>query len=267
MGVIISKKDYTVNAILSGGSFTATLPLSNIASTLLSQVARTTNSTTASTQFVADLQSAPAIKALCLAWHNITAAGTIRIRAYTNAGLTTLAWDYTTNVWPAGFTAADVADYPKNWTFILPTAITARYWKIEISDTTNPAGYVEFGRFWIGCADFAPARSILVGYQLGWELRDVSEESLGGVDWIEQRTPRRRQVVTFPDLLPAESRAGLIMVKNLTLYGVLLFVTESTDTAADMLLKAYPARIKSASALTFPYFNRADMPLEVIEYV
>ena len=269
MGALISAKDATRSATsITGGSWTATLPLTNILTALLSQKARSTNALAASTLFNIDMGAAVAVQTLCLASHNISASGTIRVRAYSDSGYTTLVWDSTTiTAWPAGFTSTDVMANPNHWTYFISTAKTARYWKVEIVDTTNSSGYIELGRMWIGAADFMPARSILAGFQLGWELLDVSEDSLGGVTWTEARTPRRLEVVTFPDLTAAEIRAGLLMIKNLTTAGEILFITESSHAAADMLLHAFPAKIKTASPLSYPYFNRADMPLVVIEIV
>lgn len=261
--------DWTVDLLstaLSGGSWSASLPLANLQNKLLKKVARSTDAAAASTKFTVDLGAARPIRAIALLQHNISRLGQVRVRGYSDAGLTILLRDTgTVNAWPAAFTDYDVAIYPHHWIFpIVETA--ARYWLVEITDTGNPAGYVELGRCWLASA-FEPEVPIVYGAALGYESADEVDEGVGDVDWVIVRTPRRRAIITFPELSAEEKRAALIVQKVLGKHGELLFVMDSAQDASDMLLQSFPAKLLSASPLSYPRYNAIEMPLELKEIV
>lgn len=267
---ILSFPDRTQTATLSGGSWLTAAPLSNLQDKLLTHVARSSNALAASTLVQIDLGAAVAVRVISLCAHNISTGGTVRVRGFSDAGYTTMvtgADSGTLNAWTAEAIAAGITNYPKNYTFVFTSAKTARYWKIEVVDTSNAAGFVEIGRAWVGAADFEPAVSVSYGASLGYEARDVIEESLGGVIWGEKRTPRRVLSATFNTLTSAEKRAALVMQKTLTTTDEVLWITNGTATADDMLFEAFPAFIRKASPLQYPYYNNHEMPIEIIERV
>jgi hypothetical protein len=265
---IISYPDRTLAAGLSGGSWQPTAPLSNLQDPLLSHVARSADATAAASIILADLGVVYPIRALSLCAHNLSVAATIRVSGYSDSGYTALVTDTgIVPAWPAGFTAQQVADYPKTWTFCFAVLQSARYWKWELVDAANPAGYIEVGRCWIGEAPLEPETGVSYGMSLGYQSRDVLEESLGGVTWGEKRIPRRSLVAAFNVLTPAEKRAALIMQKVLTETDEALWITDSMAIAEDMLLEAFLCFIQKPSPLTYPYFNNNEMPISIIERV
>lgn len=271
MGALFSLADHTLTGTLSGGSWLSTLPLANLQNALLSKKARSSNALAASTIVLVDLgATARAIRCIGVLSHNISYAGTIRARGYSDSGYTTLvtgADTGTVNVWPqSGFTATDAAQYPNNWIYAFTSSKTARYWKIEITDTANSAGYIELGRLWLGEA-WEPAVGISYGATLGYEPRDVVEESLGGVRWAERRTPRRVGNFAFDVLTDAEKRQAIIMQKTLGMAGEMLVIMNSAADAVSMLLEAFPATNKQVSPVTYAAYNVNQMPIEVLEVV
>lgn len=205
---------------------------------------------------------------ISLCAHNISASGTIRVRGFSDAGYTTVVTDTgTVNAWPVGFTAQNVSDYPKNWTFCFPAAIPAQYWKVEIIDTGNAAGYVEIGRCWFGNATFTPATGVSYGMTNGYTSRDVIEESLGGVSWGEKRVPRRALVAKFDVLTTAEKRQAIMLQKVLTETSEAFWISNALASADDMLLEAFPCFLSKPSALTYPYYNNYELPISIIERV
>lgn len=270
MSALISYPDRTLAATLSGGSWQATAPLTNLSNQLMSKVARSTNALAASSIIQADLGvTAYNTRVVSICAHNISAAGTIRARGFSDAGFTTMvtgADSGTLTAWPSGFTATDVANNPKNWTFVFSSVKVARYWKIEITDTGNAAGYIEVGRCWLGDT-FAPGAGVSYGMTLGYESRDVIEESLGGVPWGDMRTPRRALVAKFEVLTVTEKRAALIMQKLLTESVEAFWVSDTLAVDADMLLEAFPCYLRKPSPLSYPYFGNNEMPISVIEKI
>lgn len=71
---------------LSGGSWVAGLPLTNLQSRQLSKVARSTGVTLANTQFEIDLKIPRPIRVFSIPKHTLSLAGYVRIRGWTGAG-------------------------------------------------------------------------------------------------------------------------------------------------------------------------------------
>ena len=266
---LLSFPDRTMEAAtaLSGGSWRTGFTLLSLQNALLSKVARSTDATAAFTQFVVACAAPKDVRVIALLNHNITLAGTVRARGYSDVGLTALVYDTGTQfAWPQTFTADMVAAYPNNWIFPTAAIQTARYWKIEIVDTTNSAGYVQIGRCWLGPA-FEPAIGIADGLTLGYVSGDVLTSSIGDVDWANRGGQRRAAVMTFDTLDAAEKRTALVMQKTLGKSGEIMFVADKTAIVEDMLLESFPAKIREASAISYPYFGRNSLPLEVLEII
>lgn len=254
------------NVVITGTGWSSNLPLANLKDKVVSKTARSVNALAASTYFTVDLGTARDVKVLSAIAHNISAAGTIRVRGYSDAGLTNVVLDTgTLNTWPTGFTAEDVAAYPKNWTLVLPIEKTARYWKWEITDTANPAGYVELGRAWMGPA-WSPTVGIVYGADIGYESRTTVTESLGGVQWGDNRAPRRVTGITFPALADGDERAKAMMFqKTIDVTGEVLYVEDVNHTVRDMLLYAFPANVRQMSRIRAAAYGVNEMPLELAE--
>lgn len=242
------------------------MPLANLQVPLMKKVARSIDVLAGSTRFVVDLGEDRLIRVVALLNHNISRTGEIRVRGYADAGLSNLRYDTgSMGAWPGAFTDYDVAAYPHHWIRAISETV-ARYWVVEIADAANPAGYVELGRCWLSAA-FEPATPIVYGAALGYESADVVDEEVGDVDWVVIRASRRRAIITFPELTAEEKRAALITQKVLGKHGELMFVMDSDQDAYDMLLQAFPARVRSASPLSYPRYNAVEMPLELKEIV
>lgn len=269
MGTIISYPDLTLAApTVSGGSWSASKPLGNLQDDQLSVKARSANALAASTIILVDLGAAKVIRCLALLSHTISYAGTIRARGFSDSGYTTMVAGADTGTVYAydqtlGF--AKAADYPDHWIYAFSAGKTARYWKFEITDTTNAAGWVEVGRAWLGEGTLAPLVSIAYGTSLGYECRDVVTESLGGAIWGDSREPRRVVAGTFEALTGAESQTALIMQKTLGKIGELLFILDSANSAIDMMLQSFPATMRSVNPLQYPYFQYSSNSIEFVE--
>jgi hypothetical protein len=96
----------TDSGTLSGGSWLASLPLTNLQNRQVQKVARSTNAAVASTQFQIDLGQARSIGVLGLVVHNISVSGRVRVTggesasAWTN--LLTFPNDFDNAVWTKG---------------------------------------------------------------------------------------------------------------------------------------------------------------------
>lgn len=177
---------------LSGGDYRTTAPRSNLLTWPLAEVARTTDAAVDSTKISIDWGSAKTARALIIPRHNVSSAGTIRWKRGTSAGGTQVADSGTINAWRFTPRSYDGAVYDLQ--VLLSASSSARYETIEIVDTTNAAGYIDFGRLFIApvfAATWNPDYGLRDGHN---ELSKVGR-AFGGAQWPNQN--RRPRSVSF----------------------------------------------------------------------
>lgn len=248
------------------GSWLTALPLENLKDEKLAKVARSTDCTNASTQFAIDLGRSFRVQVLALLRHNISLAGRIKYTAYLDVALTqevySSGWQFAwpvvypaelldwedDNFWNATWAADVAASYPIFSLQVLNPRITARYWKIEVDDETNPDGYIEIGRATIATG-WQPKHNMNYGNGIVWERVGLTDTTLGGVEHIEDLYERRRQTLTFDGLDYDEAMALIFdMQKILGRGGQVFFVADPNDTI-HMLRRAFLATIPETKAI------------------
>ncbi len=192
---------------LSGGSWQASLPLANLQQSRLSKVARSTNALASSTKFDVDLGATTVVvRMIGVMGHNLTQDATYRLTGGDSPGAAQYdsGWQ---QVWPAVYglwdrefedpdwwsgkiSAAEAAAYPIKALLDLGLNYVYRYWRVEFSDTANPAGYVELSRLWFGPA-WQPTINYSWGAALGWQSRDRAIETRSGARISERMKARR----------------------------------------------------------------------------
>jgi hypothetical protein len=195
---------------LSGGSWTAALPLANIRTQDQEEKARTTNASTTSTQFSVDTGTTATRYFNCffIVGHNLTSSATVEFVVTNSTTDVTTAREYTsgpiaawtpTVVWGAdpwgGFgwegTSEDEVS-PPVIRHTMTDAVAGRYLFVYITDRSNPDGFIEIGRFLAG-PYWQP--EINMNYGATWQYVDPS---------IVRRTPYGRR---FTQNLPIYRQA------------------------------------------------------------
>lgn len=197
---------------LSGGSWNSSYPLSNILTTQPGRVARTSNDSESSTQFVLDLASALSLQMFALINHNLSAGSTVRFRVSNNSDGSspsldeTVPIDATSVVWGSrawgsfpwkGFDGDPLGGYVNF--YLHGSEVSGRYVLVDISDESNVDGYVEIGCFLAG-VPFVPAVNISFGASLGVVDESLAERGVGGGLYAQQK-PKRRRVAALLDYL------------------------------------------------------------------
>lgn len=206
--VLIGWPNRAPGAVLSGGSWTT---LGNLNNSDYWRVARSTDAGTSSTVINIDLGSIHALRAIALGAHNLSETASWRIKIGSTAGASDIydsgdqsAWalafdaDYQweDQFWWEGYTSSD--DYgnsPHLVCWPLPNWYSARYARIEITDTANPAGYVQIGKLFIG-GGVQP--DIGVGYDglsESWtDASDLVTSASGDESFVPKRRLRQAQI-------------------------------------------------------------------------
>jgi hypothetical protein len=178
-------------ATLSGGSWATSLALLQDMQPTYS--VQSVDATVTSTIIILQATSAQAWSGLALGRTNLSAAALIRIRAATSLGNLTSSPSYDSgwiSAWPtsgrptdAGLTWLDIFKlFSAGGSFV--------WWRIEIDDHTNIAGFVEFGRLYIAAA-WTATYNFSYGSGRGHAELDVRNKTETGFTNTDKRGAQR----------------------------------------------------------------------------
>jgi hypothetical protein len=252
MAFILGYANQVDDAPVSGGSWSASYPLTNIKTRYLFQRARSTDALASSSTMVIDTGENQTIGVVALVRHNISTNGTVRIRGYEFSNLTGLAYD------SGAVTVYAGEDFAHAFT---PTA--ARYWQIVISDTGNADAYIEIGRVFIGWR-FEPEVCADWGLNIGVESQTTVMQSLAGPEFFDSRPNRRIVTGQWSWLTQAEA------------HGVYLSILREQDVEKEVYAIFDPdtqfpdqcwflGRFRTLNAIEWPYLDRHSVGFEISE--
>lgn len=258
-------------ATLSGGAWTAGLPRALLQNRVIGKTARTIDAALTSTQFNIDLGAAKKTQLISLRNHNFSLNARYRITAAADAGYTALTYDSTwLNVWPVvypygsleweddnfwsgQYTDEEAEGYVTELDHILPAQKLSRYWRIEINDTGNAAGYVQVGRLFIGPAWQPKVNMSYDGTSLAWETKTAVNEAIGGAEYFQRRTPYRVQHLALDWLEQDEAFSQAFeLMRRAGLDQEILWIYDPDDTV-HALRRRFLCRIRTLSAIENPY--------------
>lgn len=205
--------------VLSGGSWQAGLPLTNLQKAEPYRLARSAGLAPSSTRVDIDMLVPHEARSVLFGPSNLSVGHGFRVTAWGDAAHTDLFHDsgwrqtsarapWNTLNWsdPAFWTGfSEWEDLERGlWLVYLPDEIvTARYWSLEIEDQYNPDGYVEaaylmLSRAWQPSINFA-----YQGNSLSFDDNSLRSPTLAGGETVWRRTNPRLLEFSF-DNLPEE---------------------------------------------------------------
>jgi hypothetical protein len=249
----------------SGGSWSGSLPLTNLFVDDLSKVARSTNANLTSTKFDIDLGVTHTVNSMILGPTNLSSAYLVRVRgAPTNA----FASGYDSGWIDPTLASTDIdSDRGTNVVVMFPSSQSYQYWRIELDDTGNSDGYVQAGRLfltrtrWQASVNFAPGSN-----GLSWEDRTLRGETWGGNE--KQTRRRNRRVFNFqiPFIDEDEAFGAFHRLQRDAGFDDLVFLIPDPEaTDAIMATRAFWGRIGQMDPITQSAFERAGIGLTIRE--
>lgn len=253
MATVLGYANQADDATLSGGSWNASYPLTNLKTRYLYQRARTTSNLASASQFVVDTGENQIIGVVALVRTNITTNGTVRIKGFSNAGLTTLVYD-------SGAIAVTVAgEFAHHF---IPTE-AARYWQVLITDTVNPAGYIEIGRAFIGWR-FMPEVCQDWGMTISVESQTAVLQALAGPEYFDSRPNRRILTGQWSWLTQTEAHdVWLAILREQDIEREVYIMMDTTFGSREQTW--FLGRFRSLSAIEWPYLDRCSAGFEIGE--
>lgn len=268
-------------ASLSGGNWSTSLPLANVQDRIFAKPARSVGVTTTATKMTVALDKSRAIAAVALAAHNLSAAATVRVRAYDDYAQTTLLYDSgQVMAWPSfyqleqyewednsywlGDQTLDVAsDYTPLATIFFSDIVVPRSLLIEITDTSNAAGYVEIGRLFVANA-WQPEINQSYGVQMGYDNSTAVEEADDGTEYFDRRRQRRTIDTVLAYLSQTEFGSMYGMQRDMGIDKEILVAFE-LDQSPEFFYRTFIGRLSKVNPITHPYLGAYSFPLSIRE--
>lgn len=260
-------------ATISGGSWLAARPVTKVASDDLTDVARSTDATTASTKIRLDLGAAYPLRAVALAYTNLSDAATWVIKLGTSAGagdvLTTAAlpaWSLATETALAAIGANEGGLYYLRRfhnIYVHTASLSARYVTIELTDTANAAGYVDVGRAFVA-GGYVPTVDAEIGGSDGIVSLSTLAQAESGAQWANSRRRLRRTSINLPERTQAEADILHDLMRYADTTEEVLYVTDTADMAKSQRY-GFIGRLKELSPIQQPRYAVRSLGLSITE--
>lgn len=268
---------------LSGGSWTSTLPLTNLQNRQVQKVARTTSAALAATKFDINFGAQKSVGVIALVVHNISVSGKVRITGSDNALFTSpvyqSAW---INVWPTGMIPINLLEWEEDnfwlgtlsaearagfqspFIHILSSPLSLQYWRIEIDDTVNASGYINIGRLFMA-RGWTPTYNYSYGADLGYDDVSPVEQSLSGAEFFEQRSKYRVMTLQLQYMSGTEAYSYALELQRIAgISGEVLIVPDSDDTALQPA-RAFVGRLRQLGRIAAYQPNTFSASFEIKE--
>lgn len=268
---ILSENKLTRALSLVASNQVTSLPASNLRTSRKSSVWRSTTLTPTLTFTFTNLE---AFNCLILGPGNVTAAHTINVKGYTNTGDTTPAWQsgaiaaapYTP---PAGDgTTPGVNSFGFNQcplSVVYFTQQSAREIVVEISDTTNAAGYVEFA-FLMAGVYWSPTKN--VGYGASVSIVDRSKSEYDDASNLRTDRSTRSRLLTadFKNMPDADTeKLWDILWYNGTHLPMFVSIMPANGTPKSEQMYSMIGKLTKASRIMIQSFGISSAPIEFQE--
>lgn len=258
---------------LSDGYGTYDATLANMGKANLAAKWISPGTSAAATRFTVDLADSagvpPEIALIALCSHNLSLSATVRVRGNaTPFGGTSMVDSGTLNVYPGGVVEADRRGLRQNWYFKLPSLSPYRYWRVDISDSGNPAGFVSVGRFFAARMVWQPTVNMLADSNaLGWESNAEVQKSIGGAEWWVDAEPNRFARFALHSMPKAEMLGNAFDLQRVGAGSnrEVLMQWDPQDSVLGLVRRTIFGRLRQLSPLEEPNFGYLKTAFEVKE--
>jgi hypothetical protein len=276
--------NYVDAAILSNGSWITSLPLSNLQKRQLGRVARTSSTDPVASAIDLDIGLGNVVRIFAALNHNYSLGATYRLRGSNDPHFASADFDtgetfipvwatvYSTdtldweadNFWTGQYKAADIAGYPWHLCILTGAPSYLRYWRFEISDAANPAGFIQLGRIFIGDA-WQPDNGVDFGAAIGWEDPTTIQTSLSSSEYFDGKAPYRVAHITTHFMSTDEAYARAFEIQRRSGTWKELFFIMDVDDTLHAIRRSFPGRQRSIDPISIPYPDANETNWEIKE--
>lgn len=275
--IIVLFRDHAAEGVLSGGSFEAELPLSNLIVEDSDAPARTTSLDLADTQFSITFDTVRYSRAIVVYNTNLSPIHSYRIRGYLGEVGVDLSHD-TEWVQPSAAASASYewgeqdfwlrsGDRPLGIIHPFTSPMPAMSWLVEIDDQTNPAGFLDLGTLWMPLGWQPTINYGYGGNAFGLNNNALTSTTLSG----GKRFRRRRNPRTFRfgiEILPkAEAFGAGFRFADYVGFDRKVFVIPDPKDMAHIHERSFFGTVSTMDPLSQAYFGRVGMGFQIEEAI
>jgi len=263
---LLAYRNRRAEAVLSGGSWQPSLPLSNLQTEALSRAAVCTSVDPADTQFRGVLPQSRLIRVFGLIAHNLGTFDRYRLRLYADEVGADLLYDsgpvdawpmvYTfgqidwqhDSFWSLTITDEDRVGFPWDLTVVLPEALYVRSWHVEIfkGDGTPP----EIGMLWLSDG-WQPEYNASYGRNWGYvDPSEVDSAPLSGALYADELPKYRVEKFTLDRLSDAEAHERVLDIQRLVGRTQDVYYIHDPDDMLNKQRRWFLGRLESLDAIT-----------------
>lgn len=170
------------------------------------------------------------------------------------------------NFWTGSITEEERREYPSLLLVLLPKPTAARYILVEVDDETNPDGYVEFGRVFVGNA-WQPANNANWGASIAWETDTGVQRSMSGTPYFDRKEGRRVKRFELGFLSRDEALGRVFEIQRKAgIDGEVLLVWDKDD-AINLLRQSYLGRLRQLSPIARAFVGNYSNVFEIEENI
>ena len=269
-------------ATLSGGSWETALPLINLQTTTLRDVARTVDTALTSTTFDITFAHTEGPRCLGLFNHNLSLQATVRWIASNLADFSVLRYDSgELDAWPIVYPPSMLRWEDQNWwdgrynttqregytpAHIIPmaTEVFAIYWRCIISDVSNAAGHIDIGRVFIGPAH-QPIINMSYGAAIMWEPNTKVQVYRQGAEEFDVRRACRVKTFALNNMLEDEALGWAFeLQRQAGIHGEVVYIEDPDDTWQAIRTR-FLGRLRKLAPIENPMFGRHNTVFEIKE--
>lgn len=289
--IVVLYQNYADTAALSGGSWVASLALTNLQDDDVGVYAETTDALTASTQLVANLGASRTVGGIAFGPCNASPGATYRFRGYSDAALTTpvdgsdsgiktiagatidwsdegdwLEWE-DPGFWLGLPDSSDGLDLPLWLAHIFPEDVEVQYWKIEVFDTGNADGRFRASRLLISRA-WRPS----INYNFENEFVSnnpvtLEHTAVGGKKTVFTLAKARSLRVAFTYLDDAELFGDVFRIGNRVGTEKQVFIVPDPDDDENFQKRSFLARMRAAPPIVQAILNAGTTAIDCEEVI
>lgn len=270
----IADQNYALTAALTGGVWSADLPLTNLKADrrfIAAPARQLTPDDVLASRFDVELSLTRAIDLVALLFHTFSLTARYRVTVAAPGGSLdapvhdtgwrsvyeriydsmNLEWE-DPNWWTGqGSSEDDIALYARHLWVVLPEPVLAEAVRVEIDDADNPHGFFDIGGLWL-TRTWWPRMNFERGRQPSIEPRDQSEEAPAGRLFADERTPRRMHTLSWKRLSDAEAQRLFDAGMRARTSRTVLVLPDVSDPGV-MIREAFPAVFSPPPKPTYRY--------------
>ena len=261
-----SDPSVTPNVTISGGSWLSALPVINALDRRFALVTRSTDAAQSSTQFIVDFGEPLPVGVLAIPKHNLTRNALVRWRgadavdALDDTPLFDSLWR---RALPEALPIAQLRGLSLTTAYVAESTVNARYWRCEIYDPDNPAGFIELGRVMLTGA-LRLATGIGVGARFGFVSKTITVELDSGATFFSAKPRRRSWQISLPMFTEDTAYQQLAMLlHDADVSEPVLFVFDARDP--QMHLRAFSCTMRELAPLEWTAANYLSTNLQLVE--